>query len=122
VSKQKHEMLFSRFGINYNSLPERYRKGTVLVCEEVRLGHVRVIPSSMLNTLLLLQVAPSSSDNADLASVSKASEATENLGEKEKAEVHARKAKKAKIKTEIKLYHCDVIESAFWDARPYLLH
>ncbi|TFK34606.1 Thg1 C terminal domain-containing protein [Crucibulum laeve] len=35
-SKQKHEILFSQFGINYNQLDERYRKGSVLVREEVR--------------------------------------------------------------------------------------
>ncbi|KAI0705792.1 tRNAHis guanylyltransferase [Cerioporus squamosus] len=35
VSSQKHETLFSRFGINYNELPARYRKGSVLVREEV---------------------------------------------------------------------------------------
>ena len=29
VSGQKNELLHSRFGINYNSLPERYRKGSV---------------------------------------------------------------------------------------------
>jgi len=28
-------MLFSRFGINYNALPSRFRKGTVVVREQV---------------------------------------------------------------------------------------
>ncbi|KZO99082.1 tRNAHis guanylyltransferase [Calocera viscosa TUFC12733] len=31
VSAQKHEILHSRFGVNYNNLPERYRKGSILV-------------------------------------------------------------------------------------------
>ncbi|KAI0710215.1 tRNAHis guanylyltransferase [Earliella scabrosa] len=35
VSAQKHEILFSRFDINYNELPARFRKGSVLVREEV---------------------------------------------------------------------------------------
>ena len=35
MSSQKHEMLFSRFGINYNALPSRFRKGSVLVREQV---------------------------------------------------------------------------------------
>ena len=39
VSKTKHEILFSRFGINYNTLPERYRKGSILVREEVGTSH-----------------------------------------------------------------------------------
>ncbi|KAI0685105.1 tRNAHis guanylyltransferase [Cytidiella melzeri] len=29
--RSKHEILFSRFGINYNNVAERYRKGSVLV-------------------------------------------------------------------------------------------
>lgn len=35
VSKQKHEILFSRFQMNYNQVDQRYRKGSVLVREEV---------------------------------------------------------------------------------------
>jgi tRNA(His) guanylyltransferase len=31
VSKDKHEILFSQFGINYNVLPAIYRKGSVLL-------------------------------------------------------------------------------------------
>lgn len=34
-SKEKNEILFSRFNINYNDLPPRYRKGSVLVRERV---------------------------------------------------------------------------------------
>ena len=33
-SKDKNELLFSRFGINYNKLPEMFRKGSVLVRQE----------------------------------------------------------------------------------------
>ena len=39
VASQKHELLFSRFGLNYNDVPERYRKGSVLVRDEVRAPH-----------------------------------------------------------------------------------
>jgi tRNA(His) guanylyltransferase len=31
VSKEKHEILFSRFGINYNDIDSQYRKGSVVV-------------------------------------------------------------------------------------------
>ena len=34
-SGQKNEILFSRFNINYNTLAARFRKGSVLVREEV---------------------------------------------------------------------------------------
>lgn len=33
-AKDKHEILFSRFKINYNELDPRFRKGTILVREE----------------------------------------------------------------------------------------
>lgn len=35
-SGQKNQLLFERFGINYNNTPERMRKGSVIVREEVR--------------------------------------------------------------------------------------
>ena len=34
-AKDKHEILFSRFGINYNQLDARFRKGSVLVREDL---------------------------------------------------------------------------------------
>jgi len=34
-SNEKNEILFSEFGINYNNLPQLYRKGTILVNQEV---------------------------------------------------------------------------------------
>ena len=30
-SKDKHELLFSTYGINYNNEPEIYKKGTILI-------------------------------------------------------------------------------------------
>ena len=35
VSNQKHDILFSRFNVNYNDLEARYRKGSILVREPV---------------------------------------------------------------------------------------
>ena len=34
-SKDKNEILFSQFGINYNTLPAMFRKGSILVRERV---------------------------------------------------------------------------------------
>lgn len=34
-SSDKNEILFSKFGINYNNLPEMYRKGTILLRKNV---------------------------------------------------------------------------------------
>ncbi|PPQ63238.1 hypothetical protein CVT24_005698 [Panaeolus cyanescens] len=36
LSKEKNEILFSRFGINYNTIDARFRKGSVIFREEVK--------------------------------------------------------------------------------------
>jgi tRNA(His) guanylyltransferase len=36
VSADKNEILFSEFGINYNSLPPMFRKGTILVTKQIK--------------------------------------------------------------------------------------
>jgi len=35
VSSDKNEILFSEFNINYNNLPQMYRKGSVLIWEKM---------------------------------------------------------------------------------------
>lgn len=36
-SSDKNELLFSRFGVNYNNLPQMYRKGTILLKKTVKI-------------------------------------------------------------------------------------
>src|SRR6267154_2483639 len=43
-SGQKHEILYSKFGINYSAQPRRFRTGSVLVREQVNASS---IPSSI---------------------------------------------------------------------------
>ncbi|EKM48545.1 uncharacterized protein PHACADRAFT_202682 [Phanerochaete carnosa HHB-10118-sp] len=99
VSKQKHEVLFSRFGINYNDIAERYRKGSVLVREKLTAADASGITERM----------PVEDDDPEGG----AGGTKEVQSEK--------KNKKPKIHAQVQLYHCDIIEQAFWDARPYLL-
>ncbi|KAF8645868.1 hypothetical protein AX16_007526 [Volvariella volvacea WC 439] len=44
ISKDKNEILFSRFGINYNQISERFKKGSVLVREPITLPAVDNVP------------------------------------------------------------------------------
>ena len=39
VSSDKNEILFSEYNINYNNLPQMYRKGSVLLWEMVIISH-----------------------------------------------------------------------------------
>lgn len=39
-SADKNEILFSKFGVNYNNLPEMYRKGTILVKKSIAVSQL----------------------------------------------------------------------------------
>ncbi|KAJ6638986.1 putative tRNA(His) guanylyltransferase [Pseudolycoriella hygida] len=41
VSGEKNELLFSKFGINYNNLPAMYRKGTILLRKKVKTSEMK---------------------------------------------------------------------------------
>lgn len=85
-------MLFSQFSMNYNSLPARYRKGSVLVREEV---------PTITDT-----VAP-----GDPAGVP---EGTYSIAP-------SAKSKKRKAETVVQVLHCDIIKDDFWNERPNIL-
>ncbi|PFH51098.1 hypothetical protein AMATHDRAFT_143378 [Amanita thiersii Skay4041] len=98
VSKEKHEILFSRFKINYNDIDERFKKGSVLVREEVKnlLGDKQ-------------QQEPQSQPILQMPKQGTASKREK----KRKAAVNP--------PTKIELLHCDIIKDTFWEMRP-LLH
>ncbi|KAF5379751.1 hypothetical protein D9615_005768 [Tricholomella constricta] len=98
VSKEKHEILFSRFQVNYNQVDERYRKGSVLVRDEI----AEPVESAVIPT----------SEAADDA----VSEPSPMKGKK------AKPKREAKSKTRIVVLHCDIIKNDFWDARPGILN
>lgn len=89
VSGDKNEILFKRFGINYNNEPVIFRKGSVVYRKyDVKDGS-----------------APTGEDKADVAM-------TKTQLEKER---------KRKMKAEVVVEHCDLIQDTFWEARPYIL-
>ncbi|KAH7911363.1 Thg1 C terminal domain-containing protein [Hygrophoropsis aurantiaca] len=96
VSATKHEILHSRFGINYNHLNERFRKGSVIVREELSPD------SSLTHTETTKTLADGCSDV----------EATNDPPVVKK---------KSTFKTMINILHCDIIGDEFWNARPYIL-
>ncbi|KAG6826738.1 hypothetical protein H0H92_014628 [Tricholoma furcatifolium] len=98
VSKEKHEIMFSRFQVNYNNIDERFRKGSVLVREEIAEPAVTT--------------APSLSDAANVQS----DDVAAGLAPKKKV-----KSKQAKPPTRVVVLHCDIIKDEFWDQRPGIL-
>ncbi|CCM04235.1 uncharacterized protein FIBRA_06402 [Fibroporia radiculosa] len=98
VSGTKHEMLHSRFGMNYNSIPTRYRKGSVLIRE-------RISAESSISQ-------PSEAEG-DAAAPSSGEQTARTLGQ--------RAEKKSEARKRLSVLHCDIIGDEFWQQRPHLL-
>ena len=92
VAADKNEILFARFGINYNNEPQIFRKGTVVYRAYDRDG---VAPGSSM--------APNSGAST--------------LPSRSQME----KEKKLKQKARIIVEHVDIIGDAFWRDKPYIL-
>ncbi|KAL8913267.1 MAG: hypothetical protein Q9171_001914 [Xanthocarpia ochracea] len=94
VASQKNEILFSRFGINYNAESEQFKKGSVLF-----------------------------KDYGTQSTVA-TNKPTANLQESEDREVAKSRRvneKKRRSKAEITLQYVDIIRDDFWNAHPWLL-
>lgn len=96
LAGDKNEILFKRFGINYNNEPLIFRKGSVVYRkyddvkkEESFGGLVAKVPGEDLSVAM-----------------------SRSALEKER---------KRKMKAEIVVEHVDLIQKDFWEARPYIL-
>ncbi|KAK1064075.1 tRNA-His guanylyltransferase [Friedmanniomyces endolithicus] len=94
VSSDKNEILFSRFGINYNGEPEAYRKGTVVYRSYSEDEH----------------------QNGSLTA-----EDTDDKVSTSASKTQMEKERKRKQKAQIVIDHPDIIGDTFWTAHPYIL-
>ncbi|KAK5109950.1 hypothetical protein LTR62_006439 [Meristemomyces frigidus] len=93
LSRDKNEILYSRFGINYNNEPEVFRKGTIVYRSYEQTTH----PNGLANG------------------------ADGDKGPTALSKTQMQKELKRKQKASIAMEHVDIIGDAFWDARPYIL-
>lgn len=106
MSGDKNEILFTRFGINYSTLPEQFRRGSTVVRREVR-------ESEPLDT-------PEPTTAADAANDDPRRAANPLFG-------HVQKRKPRPVpaydgtKGEIVVVHVDMVKDEFWNQRPWLL-
>ncbi|WWC72647.1 uncharacterized protein I206_106611 [Kwoniella pini CBS 10737] len=126
-SKDKNELLYSKYGINYNNLPAMYRKGSICV---------RVDPQSIR---LSLDDTDSETNTANSATVEIASSSRsahqinptpsgvdENDATPEDGDIRRRSKSVKKVKPyegidgEITILHEDIIKDKFWNERPWL--
>lgn len=106
MAADKNEILFSKFGLNYNNESEQFKKGSVIYRD------VRHISSCPWNDRLTNQYGtdPTASLDKPILKIPDA-EASKTQGEKEK---------KRRRKAVIRLDFTDIIRDDFWDARPWL--
>ncbi|KDQ59148.1 hypothetical protein JAAARDRAFT_154422 [Jaapia argillacea MUCL 33604] len=118
MASQKHELLFSRFGINYNDLPSRYRKGSVLLREEDEAS--ASLPGDDTSNVEQDQEHPCQGiHNANVAAPDEAPRETVPQISKQG---DAKRDRKTRVSpTIVKVLHCDIIRADFWLARPDLL-
>ncbi|KAF5341590.1 hypothetical protein D9758_014065 [Tetrapyrgos nigripes] len=117
VSKDKNEILFSRFGINYNIIEPRYRKGSIFVRTE--------IPEELLSSQTQTQEEDSEkSPNLQLEE-ERRPELEESTGNSETTTKSSKKKKKKKKGkeplTKLELLHRDIIKDDFWEEYPAIL-
>ncbi|KAJ8066288.1 hypothetical protein OCU04_005368 [Sclerotinia nivalis] len=95
LAADKNEILFSRFGINYNNEPEIYKKGSVVFrdYELVEPGAPEIIDEDSAKT----------------------------IEQKELSKTQEEKDRKRRAKARITVQHVDVIKDEFWQRRPWLL-
>ena len=96
-AKEKNEVLFKRFGINYNEVSSQFRKGSVLVRKPPP-GDIQHSEGEAFQRIQLVD---------------------------EERSGKARKAKRIKpfegLTGEVVTLHEDIIGDGFWDDRPWLL-
>lgn len=114
VSADKNEILFSRFGINYNNEPEIYKKGSVIFRD---VGRSLVVDGregwTPLTCIQYELVEPGTHNIA---------QEIDDLGEPiEQSKTQAEREKKKRTKARVVIEHLDVIKDEFWNERPWIL-
>jgi len=112
-SKDKNEMLFSRFGTNYNDIPAYFRKGSTLVRVDPNPVPVTInIEADKTKAAVPEDVDESETTPADDPNPRQAGGST----------MPREKRKPYEGTTgEIVMLHEDIIRNPFWRARPWLL-
>jgi tRNA(His) guanylyltransferase len=114
VASEKNEILFSRFGINYNWEPEMYKKGSVIFRDVSPEKSASPISSGRANNLWQYELAdPTSHD------VGKTVDALAEPVQQSKTQTE--KDRKRRAKARILVEHLDIIKDEFWDRRPWIL-
>jgi tRNA(His) guanylyltransferase len=105
-SSDKNEILFSRYGINYNNEPELFKKGSV-VFREYELENTEKINGNESEIAKQnSELEPSTEVPEEAAALSK---------------TRSEKMRKARAKARVVVEHVDIHKDEFWAKRPWIL-
>jgi tRNA(His) guanylyltransferase len=116
LAADKNEIMFSRFGINYNNEPEMYKKGSV-VFRDVSNHTAAVMPLAKRH----LADAGTQYELVDPGSHQVAATMDALAEPVQQSKSQNEGDKKRRAKAEIVVEHLDIIKDEFWDRRPWLL-
>ncbi|EPS37025.1 hypothetical protein H072_9405 [Dactylellina haptotyla CBS 200.50] len=106
LSKDKNEILFSRFGINYNNEEEIFRKGSIIY------RNYAAVPDSTAET-----EEKAGAETAPTTTVTVPAET-----QKGKSRSQQKREAKKLAKAEVVVEHVDIIKDTFWETRPWIIH
>lgn len=110
-SKDKNEILFSRFHVNYNNEPEIFKKGSV-VFRHYDDYHSSAVMQLARSKATSNTINPCSTAATECVSVTLPSAPSKTAMEKQR---------KQKQKAKIVVEHIDIIKDQFWEERPWIL-
>ncbi|WWD07258.1 hypothetical protein V865_005355 [Kwoniella europaea PYCC6329] len=120
-SKDKNEILFSKYGINYNNLPEQYRKGSICVRRPTIVIDDQQ-QQQQIEESTTAGVSNISIDDPAVGSVEDDSASQTRINGVIRKEKKVKKVKPYEgIDGEIVVLHEDIIKDGFWKERPWLL-
>ena len=117
LARDKHELLWSRFGINYNDEDEMFKKGSVVYREFD-------LPPSSLPPPPPPPPPPITAGDSGNADGNGNGSGSRNDGDQPGdglSKSQREKRKKVYKKARVVVRFCDLIKDAFWDQRPWIL-
>lgn len=113
LAKDKNEILWSRFGINYNNEEEMFRKGSVVY------RNYGAVPESSAD-----DKTDEKDDDSEKKEMAAETKPTISPAEAQKGKSRSQQKREAKklAKAEVVIEHVDIIKDTFWQKRPWILH
>ncbi|EGX48386.1 hypothetical protein AOL_s00080g15 [Orbilia oligospora ATCC 24927] len=117
LAKDKNEILWSRFGVNYNNEQEMFKKGSVVY------RNYGAVPESSADDKPDEKEADSEPKETVVEPKPAVSSAVSPVeAQKGKSRSQQKREAKKLAKAEVVIEHVDIIKDTFWEKRPWILH